>query len=301
MNRISPELGVGPGDSTQGPGYYHFTASEVEVYKVLSVATPGDAALILSQGIRTAEDALKYLHEHGAAHRAVKRTKLTAEALKRGIDAYTFMERVTRAVVGNPDDDSPLTSLDVMELSNISALSGQYGHVAKEVLDGTILLADIKCLGVSKLKASHRLINTKPALIKVHDSDSPFSMDDLKYLVDRVAEERSASHYHSSAVCYLVAEGVQGIKDADSLQLLHKIDMKYLYVDDRYARVTYEIKFRKGNGHSTFPSVAELNELRTAGVDPESAGRLMKDGLSVHSIIAVEAGNTEKALAEGWL
>ena len=313
MNPISPELLAGTDWRPASNSYFPFEASEVEVYAVLSVAKPGDAARMLCHGVRTAEEAREYLLKHGAEHQAVKRTKITADALKRGISSYDFMNRMRLVGVAHPDDDSAPYAMDVLELSTISALNGQYGYVVQEVRSGEIKLDDIKYLGVSKLKSFRRLESTKTALLNVHDPDSKYSLDDLKYIVDRAAKESSNAKQYNSALSFLAAEGVQGLKQVESLHLLTSILSKYKYRNDKTpsylydsaacASAAYEIEFRteyvRQQG-AAFLSNDDMVMLREAGVPAVVAAQRFNEGMNARSIIAVENG-TEKALADGWL
>ena len=302
MNRISDELLADsdwePADNT----HFVFIANEVEVYAVLSVAQPGDAAMMLSRGVRTAEDALAYLRDHGAEHRAVKRVETTADALKRGISSYEFMTKVRLAIIAHPDDDNADNVMDVMELSTISSLAEQWGMVAAEVRSGVIRLEDIKFLGVSKLKSFRRLVAVREALQAVHKADSRFSMDDLKYIVDRAARDSLKEEHFRPVVDYLVAEGVDGLKRVDSLKMIRLIAMRYRY-GERFQRATYEINFRevyKQKPGASFPD-KELIELFDAGVPADRAAELTNEGMTVSSIVGVVVGGAERAIADGWL
>lgn len=303
MNLISEELLAGSGWKPSVSTSFTFTASEVDVYAVLSVAQSGDAAWMLARGVRTAEDAVQFLDGHGAAHRAVKRTRLAAEALKRGIPSTDFMNRMKLAVIAHPDDDTDARVIDVLELSTISSLSDQWGWVAREIRSGVIRLEDIKYLGVSKLKSYRRLVGIVEALQAVHEPDAKFSMDDLKYLVDRAAKESTPEVVFRLAAMFLIEEGVGGLKRTGSLKLLRSMAVKYRNGDMMVQRLGYEIDFRAVYEQPTgvrFPE-QELRDLFDAGVPAERAGQLMSEGLSVSSVIGVVVGGTERALADGWL
>lgn len=299
MNRISEELLAGSDWQPAANTSFTFMASEVDVYAVLSVAQPGDAALMLSRGVRTAEDAVAYLRDHGAEYKVLKRTKLAAEALKRGIASRDFMNKMRLAVIAHPDDDTDARAIDVLELSTISSLAGQWGWVAREVRTGVIRLEDIKYLGVSKLKSYRRLVGVVEALQAVHEPDAKFSMDDLKYLVDRAAKESTPEVVFRLAALFLLEEGVDGLKKTGSLKLLRSMSVKYRNGDSMVQRLRYEIDFREVY-KQPFPE-SKLREMFDAGVPAEQAGQLMNEGLSVGSVIGVVVGGTEKVLADGWL
>lgn len=302
MHPVSEEL-TGPDWKPEARSSFSFKASEVEVYAVLSVAQPGDAAWMLSKGVRSAEAALAYLRDHGAEHRTLQRTIITGEALRRGIASKEFISRLKMAAIAHPVDGADLRVMDVMELSTIRSLDEQWGWVIADVMNGAIRLEDIKYLGASKLKSFRRLVGVKDALRAVHEPDAVFSMEDLKYLVDKAARDSLKDIDFTPLAEYLVAEGVAEIKKLDSLKLLRKITNSYYLDEHKFQRITYELKFRRV--YERQPGVSypqkELIELFDAGVDAEKAAEMMSDGLSVVSVIGVLAGGVERSLADGWL
>jgi len=302
MHRVSEELFSGSDWKPEARSNFTFTASEVEVYAVLSVAQPGDAAWLLSKGVRSAEGAKGYLRGHGAEGRMVQRTVIAADALKRGVSSLDFMSRMKLAIIAHPVDSDDLRVMDVLELSTISSLDEQWGWVASEVRNGTIRLEDIKYLGVSKLKSFRRLVSVKAALMAVHEPDAKFSMTDLKYLVDRAARDSLPTTHFNAVVEYLVAEGVDGLKRIDSLKMLRSMVIRH-HDEKRLQRVSYEIEFRavyERKPGVSFPE-RDLIALFDAGVPADKAAELMNDGLPVGSVIGVLVGNIEKTLADGWL
>lgn len=303
MHRISEELTSGSDWKPEAATKFTFVASEVEVYSVLSVAQPGDAVWLLSKGVRSAETAMESMHSYGAEDKMVQRTIITAEALRRGISSLDFMMRMRLAVIANPVDGDDLRVMDVLELSTISSLDEQWGWVAREIRNGLIRLEDIKYLGASKLKSFRRLIGIKDALVAVREPDAVFSLEDLKYLVDRAARDSLPQVEFNPLVRYLVTEGIAELKKLDSLKMVRKMVLTHVYDEHQFQRVTYELKFRgvyeRREGVS-FPE-KDLVALFDAGVPAEQAAQLMNEGLPVESVIGVSMGSVEKALAGGWL
>jgi hypothetical protein len=302
MHRISEELLSGSDWKPEARSKFTFVASEVEVYSVLSVAQPGDAVWLLSKGVRSAEDAADSMRGYGAEDKMLRRTIITAEALRRGISSLDFMMRMRLAVIANPVDGDDLRVMDVLELSTISSLDEQWGWAAREVRNGLIRLEDIKYLGVSKLKSRRRLVSIIEALQAVHEPETKFSMEDLKYLVDKGARDSLPETHFKAAVEYLVAEGVGGLKKTDSLKMIRSMSVRH-YDDKRLQRVSYEIDFRavyKWQIGVPFPEKG-LIELFDAGVPADKAAELMNEGLPVGSVIGVSIDSVEKPLAGGWL
>ena len=303
MNRVSEELLSGSEWKPAAGVPFTFHASEVDVYAVLSVAQPGDAVWMLYKGVRTAEAAVGYLRDHDAEHRMVKRTVITADALRRGISSYDFMSRMSLAIIAHPDDDTDPRVMDVLELSTISSLSEQWGRVAREIRSGEIRLEDIKYLGVSKLKSFRRLVSVKEALLSVHEPEAKFSLEDLKYLVDRAAKESVPAPVFDVAAELLVAEGVDSLKKTASLKIMRSMSVKYRNRSMFIQRLNYEINFRSVYEQPAgvrFPEQGLL-DMFDAGVPADRAAQLMNEGVPVNSVIGVVIGDVEKSLAEGWL
>lgn len=302
MHRISEELLSGSDWQPEARSKFIFMASEVEVYSVLSVAQPGDAVWLLSKGVRSAEAAVDSMRSYGAEAKMVQRTIIAAEALRRGISSLDFMSKMNLAIISHPVDGDELRVVDVLELSTISSLNEQWGWAAREVRTGLIRLEDIKYLGVSKLKSRRRLVSIIEALQAVHEPETKFSMEDLKYLVDKGARDSLSETHFKAAVEYLVAEGVSGLKKVDSLKMIRSMSVGH-YDDKRLQRVSYEIDFRAAYQRQAGVSFPEkdLIQLFDAGVPADKAAQLMNEGLSAGSVIGVAVDSVEKSLASGWL
>lgn len=299
---VSEELTSGSGWAPSREASFVFTANEAEVYSVLGVAQPGDAAWMLSRGVRSAEDASDFMRSHGAEQKMVERKLITAESLRRGIASTDFMSRMRLAAVAHPVDSDGLVVVDVIELSTIGSLSEQWGFAAREVRNGVILLTDIKSLGVSKLRNRRRLIGVIPALQAVREEDAGFSLSDLKVLVDRAQYQNLSEAEFNAVIEYLVEEGVDGVTKTESLKTIRLMMVKH-YDANRSRRVTYEIDFRKvyeRKAGESFPEKA-LVTLFDAGVPAERAAELINEGMPVESIIGVTVGGIETPLAGGWL
>jgi len=277
-----------------------FTASEAEMYSVLSVASAGDALRLLDHGFRTADDAVKYMRRKGAKDAIIDLRELAEGAFQRGISSENFMLRIDTML----KDDSPYI-LDTLELASIASISDQsYGTIQNKVLGGKIKLDDIKYLGPSKLKSYDRLRSTEPALTRLNEPDPKFTIDDLKTLVERANVEGSKNREFRIAVDHLIEDGAEAINDAESLDFFYRVTLSHRFPRaDRFERIAYETKFFKTYQRKAgFPAGTELAmRLRDAGVPADEAARLMNEGMSERAVIGVVMQGTEKPLAEGWL
>lgn len=282
---------------------FSFEASEVEVYDVLKVTTPDNAARLLGSGIRTADEAVEYLRTHGASDAIIDASALATEALQRGIKSDLFMTRGPEML----KEDSPY-AMDALEARSITSIADQVpGQVEYSILAGKIKLADIKYIGAAKLKTHKRLRRSAVALSNANDPDWPYTLDDLKTLVERAATENSPSvegEYYC-ALEHLMQVGPEAINDCESLALFRAINASHRSHprDERYDRIAYESKlfglFRQSGKNREGTELAM--RLRDAGIPAEDAGRMLNEGMSERAIIAVINEGTEKPLAEGWL
>jgi hypothetical protein len=198
--------------------------------------------------------------------------------------------------------------MDALEARSIASIADQVpGQVEYSILAGKIKLADIKYIGAAKLKTHKRLRRSAVALSNANDPDWPYTLDDLKTLVERAATENSPStegEYYC-ALEHMMQVGPEAINDCESLALFRAINASHRSHprDERYARIAYESKlfslFKQSGKNREGTELAM--RMRDAGIPAEDAGRMLSDGLSERAIIAVVNEGTEKPLAEGWL
>lgn len=288
----------------QGALAFSFEANEVDTYAVLSVTSPANAARLLSHGIKTADEAVSYLREHGAEDAIIDAREVTDDALRRGIKSEIFMTRGPLLL----QEGSPYV-MDAMELRSIAAVADQVGgRVELAVLSGDISLAEIKHLGVSNLKSHKRLRRSVDAIINARDPEFPYSLDDLKTLVERASSEGTSTiegEYYC-ALEHLMQGGPEAINDCHSLAFFRLIDSSHrsFPMEERISRIKYEAKLYSLHNDRSYHN-KERSELamrmRDAGVSAEDAGRMLHEGMSERAILAVVNELAEKPLAEGWL
>jgi hypothetical protein len=297
--RISPELlvtmpfAVPSGQST----FYSFEASEVEVYDVLSVTTPGDAMELLQRGVRTAADATKYLNRRKMKMLVKDYGKYSEEAIKRNISSYKFMECFD--ATKDSEMESPYF-MDALELRCSSSLSDQYHWIKDELLAGEMRMEDIKAIGFAKLKPFRRLYYSRHALDEMNKPDAKFNIDDLKAVVDQAIEEGIKERVYKSVMDYLIHEGPEFLKSVSSFKELGHVDVNHSMSKDRFERTKYELEFRALDG-SRFRAREVVTKLYEQGIPPADAVPLIKEGVPIDNIAGIVNGGIERSLAEGWL
>jgi hypothetical protein len=274
-----------------------FTASDVEMYEVLSVAGDGDAIRLLAMGIRNADDAVAFMRSKGAEESIIDRKVLAEGALERGISAGNFILRLPESEAYDSTE-----RLDALELYSISSLSGQSYRLLRDVLQKKIKVADIKYLGASKLKSHDRLISTAPALMMLNETDPPFTLDDLKMLVERAAKESAKMPVYRDVLDYVMQRGVGILKEVETLKFFSTVLSEHRKTSEGYDEAEYEVAFYKEHEWGRYrANSTRLMKLRDAGVSPEDAAHMIDQGMTDLAIIGVSQEGTEKPFAEGWL
>lgn len=282
---------------------FSFLASEVEMYEVLSVASPDHAVRLLANGIRTADEAVQYMRAHGASDAILDLKAMVDDSLRRRIKSEVFMRRADELFqTGSPH------FIDALEAHSITSIKDQVvGRIEHGLLEGNIKLDDIKYIGTAKLKVHNRLRRSVDALIRVNQPDQNFTLGDLKLLVSRAVAETSDTieGEYQAALEHMMEFGPEAINSCASLKLFRSIDASHRSHKgaDRKDRITYEVMFRNlyKKADSEPVRTDKVMLLRDAGVTPEDGARMLDEGLSLQAAIAVLVDGAEKPLAEGWL
>lgn len=164
-------------------GEVEFTASDTEIYDVLSAVHGSDAMLLLVIGIRTREAAISFLTDHDLDSLIRDHQKITKDALERDIPAFTAMSLM--GFHGSTDRDEP-RYLDALEANGIRAIreaNKYYPTVPNLIMNDEISLADVKIIGATRLFEHARNLPVIAQLKKIHEGTSPYDAHTLKELL----------------------------------------------------------------------------------------------------------------------
>lgn len=289
--------------AVNGRSRYDFNASDQEFYAVLGTVDSTENALhMLSQGVRSAEDAYAYLDERGASHLAVDNSSLTNEMLDSNISVDDFVENQERLRNAYPDTEH---LADLMILNTMKAIRTQRRDAEPFIARGEVSLDDIRELGMKRLKSLGRLTDSLPALADIRTNpNSKIKLDDVAWLMDKVSESLSVGgdtsiEYKWSAEA-MVSEGKEAIEPIKKFSQLSGLVRNYKqkqYTDHLrkavYASIVLQITPRV--------TMEDMEQLFDSGISAQYAGDALLKGISVETMIDARDHGIADSVADGWL
>lgn len=153
---------------------YRVNVSDEELYAVLSVSSNGDAAVLVSAGHRSSEDAAAYLRDNGLGGYIEDRGELCAEALKRRITPQRFIDATDYLI--KHDSESYMDAVEVHSTNQ---------QLAVRVQDGAVNFSDIKEIGLKKIKDCKDSATLIGALQWLATGDAPYTATELGEIMDK--------------------------------------------------------------------------------------------------------------------
>lgn len=294
----------------RGDEPYEFTASEAEIYDVLSVAHSGDAMVLMELGVRTADEARDYLTKFGETDLIVDNGELTGEMLKRNIAPKDYLN-ATNTSAKQVDFRAPFFA-DQIEFDSIQSFSSSFRRdlTRRHIYEGNLSLADIKFIGVSNLKKYDRLRGMHDTLIEYHKGKIDCSIEDMKSFVVRANNEQLVLGHFKDAVHLLRNLDRESIDEIESLStfasLFNEKEEDIVAETNRahYATVLLEGMEKTGGERSgrywAYDFPRDVDTLRSAGISVKDAIPLMSEGMSAQQVVGVLNG-VSVAVSEGWL
>lgn len=280
-------------------GNYEFSATAVETYDVLStVEKTGSAVIMLTEGVRSAEEAHQYLIDHGAEHLIIDRSEMTQEALEKNLDVDDF-------IVRSQHTNRWGNKIDAALFFNSSLNRNANGLVMDDIVRGTISYDDIKKLGASKLKSNQRLYRLSNLLKSVKRGEN--TIEKVQVFLDRTIDEKLNSTEFAHAVLMVEARGLDlADKVAKIGYLSEGYDATHFpYTtaaklgDTKMDRAVYialltsltDDRLRYGDDREYFES----------GIPVEIAAKAINNGGGLLQAQAMHEQGINENLAEGWL
>jgi hypothetical protein len=278
---------------------YVFNAPAVETYDVLSVVEKtGSAVIMLTEGVRSAEEAQQYLIDHGAEHLIIDRSAMTQEALEKNLDVDDFIVRAHHTNRwGN--------KIDAALFFNSSLNRNANGLVMDEIVTGAISYDDIKKLGTTKLKPNERLYRLRNLLKSVKRGEN--TIEKLQGFLDRAIDEKLTSAEFAHAVLMVEARG---------LDLADKVT-KIGYLSEGYDATHFPHTTAAKLGETKMDRAVYLalltsltddrlrygddREYFESGIPVEIAAKAVNRGGGLLQAQAMHEAGINENLAEGWL
>lgn len=285
--------------------YYAYTASEVDAYEVLSVAPIGAALMMLTRGIRTADEAREYLTQHGAADLIVDHRDMIQEALEKNVNHYDFVEHYELSFTDEGRSSDNL--IDAIRFSSTSLNQGVNSTAVHDILSGDISYEDIKAVGVTNLKPHHRLSSLQVTFRRIKRGEGDYTIDGIKEIIKRSSEEKMESrafNYLCRAMDELGMEEVLKVKTPTKLASnFHSYKIapgSSRYGDDAVQRALYATQFEEGLGYPIM-GVYSSDEFYNAGIPVDVAVDVRAKGGGVREAQAIHNEGIESGLSGGWL
>lgn len=284
-----------------------FTASDAEIYDVLSaVDKPGSAVKILSEGIRSADEARLRMESIGVSQTSTGRSDLTDLALRRGIPPKAFLEHVEvfeEALQKYPNHD-PENVIDSV-LFSTSKLRERHAGTEEEIREGRISYSDIRTIGAARLTSRNRLKIMQDVLKDLNSGEADYTAEDMKEVIKKAASEDMIDPSLQSVLKMIDLVGVKTVVAAPIMRYVSSAydhyhqTVKWQSRPDKDERAAYAARvMAAGNDGLSFPTYDEFYD---AGIEPGLAARVIERGGTVVEAKAVQDEGINENLAEGWL
>lgn len=279
-----------------------FTASDIEIYAVMSVTRDNPTAIVLlREGIRTAEDAAKFLSEEDRAPLADDRSEMATKALARRIDADTLIEF---GALYNPalwhSGEHLDHYLDAVELYSYPKFQQKKGPLFTDILSGKIRLSDIKAIGI---RTTHLVLTDQnhhmSPLYELADGTANYTAEQLGKAF-KTASGDSNSYQTINMMCQRHggdwAEGIDwnmGVPAADYWG--RNTPREGRDYEEQKEFITYVNEFSKRGARP----IDDMYALFKAGVSVGFAAERAKE-YNVQQVVALHEG-ISLPVTEGWL
>lgn len=282
-----------------------YTCSDAEAYDVISVVSPEDTLPLLAVGIRTSQDALKFLDDSGLSHLAVDNTQITEAAIERGLALHPMLDFWSE----NSEYTEYESFMDGAETHCMMSPHLPKGNTeaAERVLHGMVDLEDIKTVGVQRLARAD---------ISPNDPE-PVALNQLQKIKEGVSEydatmiRKMLNHSGKgglvdSTILTLAKEyGVDtmlGINDVYAANVINEALRRTMYDREQRADILVLNDLLKDvKWLSPLDTCAVYDSYREAGLDLHQTVDGIKRDLTPAQLRAVIDGDVIPAIADGWL
>lgn len=286
--------------------FYNFTASEAEIYSVLAVTTPENAAALLESGFRSGEEAAGFLRGNGLESLMRDRSRLADGALRRGI-APEYFFKAHRDYFGIPELEPPVKLfLDTAEACSIRAFD-ETAFMITRIARREISMDDIRTIGPARLMRVARQ-NDLPLkhLAELQAGTLGYDAEQMKSIFARFEGQKSTlnDRYSLNAMMFLADEfGYDYAEKLKSPSLVSMVSRQNFEDNPEERAPAMEYADQLGGSLKSSDSVksSDVMKLFRAGIDPSRAAYHLDNGADVERVIAVEQSGTTSGVASGWL
>jgi hypothetical protein len=299
-SKLSEVLGLSaPYQGARNVGFY---ASEAESYSVFSVTSYENAIVLMESGIRSREEAYRFLEDNDLMHLEKDHSELMDMAMRRKLNFNNFVLFMQRAYTKDVD---PKLFADAAEANDIKGLREKPGppdrQIPRLILNGDIALADIKSMTTTMIASKAIGEATINTLIAINKGERNYDAKQLR----RALEETGGVLTDDEAIELIDSLGFSAARSIGNKKLGYSVH--------------WEVKDKEGYKYNAFKRMEAVQfsnimwiyhrkdeakvvvELFEAGVDAGEAAKALNSGMTVPQVIAVHGQGAPKSISTGWL
>ena len=297
-----------------------FTANDVEIYDVLSVTSPTNALLLLEKGVRSGDEARKYLRQINAGELIRDNSVLMNEMRERNVSPEATTDAILRLDIHRErrpnQNDYSANYADTIEFLSIPPFESMRGRLAlmQDILEGKINFSDIKAVGLTRLRVYERLYFLRGIFSRKQSGEKDFDISEMKRFLDKCSESHLIQGHFKVVIDLFDELGIEGVEKLEDLKTFASYywDASENDSGDRKESVEKALYFSQlseGLQSSDTERTGrywaqdfskDAGHLLDAGVKVEEAIRLMNEGMTAQQAAGV-ANGMKPAVAEGWL
>jgi hypothetical protein len=282
-------------------------ASDVQLYDMYSVVSTGNAALMLSNGVKTPGEAIELLESKGLGHLILDRREMMNKAQSLRVSAWNLLEAPSKFNVDELScdsdrliqavrlDDSVSLPRWKTRLADGSSTEDSYAH---HVMNDSISYDDVMSLGLSFL-SSRPLLAPKICgyLNDIHEGRTDY---DVKVLEHVAMKSRERESIFDDAMGMVGEYGPDFVMEMNSLDAALTIDREYRSrpTSQRADMIRYG---RDGGFIFINLSSRDIVRLFDNDIPVDIAKGLAKRNMNVEQIIAVHKEGISQPVVSGWL
>ena len=278
---------------------FHFTCSDAEAYDVMSVSDSSHTALrLLGAGVRSREDAITFLEQHGLGDLQQDNSEVVDEVIRRGLPAIPTLLAFNEYSVDRKD--SP-TYYDAVEAQSVRALretTWSTNGVSHLIWMDRISLADVRAIGATRIKEAERNnISVLDKLKEIHAGTAPYDINMLKRLVSSSEKEYFLRDTVFMADQY-GAEFVLGLKHISMAQAMDSNISTHQYSrQQRMEIMKLNDDLRAAGKYLTYEGIIIAYD---AGATVQDVVEGLDRGMEISEIAAIKEG-IQPSIVSGWL
>lgn len=277
-------------------------ASEVQLFDVFSVVSLDNALNLVESGIKTSDDALQFLNQHGLDDLVIDRREMMDKAIALRTNSFDMLDLHESFGIDNYDEDVFIKAARVKGTNMLPYLSADGvgpGTFYEAILKGEIAYEDLVEVSFSVVGDSGLTHEIYDGLKGIKDGSSDFDAAFLKHLaVNSFNDDKT----FTGAVELSKAEGQEFVIGLKGLRDAAKISDEFKDRGAEYCRSLIEFNEAYYDEFTNpWRSTSDAQRLYEAQVDPSDAKHLKSQGMSVDQIISARQSGITGAVTGGWL